>query len=156
MGPRSRFLDVERIHRRVPGCPLLVATPGASDGSDGSGGTDEAACALCPHNLLAPGVAQIGCEVRTPADVVAAARHGLAVRDASLAGALASLLATGHRSTGTADDEATRRLLAVAESWYVTLGEDGPTDQAEREVARLIARFARASLVQGEPVEILG
>lgn len=148
MGRRSRFVDVERVHRRVPGCPLLSSV-------DETKTSDEGACALCPHNLLAPGVARIGCEVRTPEDVVALARRGLAERDGALAAELDGLLSRGHRTSGAADDEAARRLVALAESWYVKIGE-GPLAEAEREVARLVARFARASVVQGEAVEILG
>lgn len=148
MGPRSRFVDVERVHRRVPGCPLLATV-------DETSVPDEGACALCPHNLLAPGVARIGCEVRTPADVVERARKGLADRDATLAAELDRFLASGHKTSGSADDETARHLVALAESWYVKIG-DGPSADAEREVARLVARFARASVMQGEPVEILG
>jgi hypothetical protein len=151
MGLRSRFLDAHRVHHRVPGCPL--AAPPAI----GAAAVDERACGACPYNLLAPGRARIGCEVRTPDDVLQAARTALAARGEALARELEALLVTSLSTTGAKDDATARRGLALAELWYERIDRaDADADaDAEREVARLLARFFRASLDLGEPVEVL-
>jgi hypothetical protein len=149
---RTHFVDVSRVHRRVPACPL-----GPQGTAVAQGEPPETACALCPFNLLAPGAPRIGCEVLTPLPLVAEARAGLAVRDSALAAELAALFAAPRVTSGRADDALAVRLLALAESWYERVGaETTAAAEAERELARLIARFARASLTHAEPVEILG
>lgn len=149
---KTRFVDVSRVHRRVAACPL---GPQASAPSQGE--PAETACALCPFNLLAPGAPHIGCEVLTPLSLVAEARVGLEARDGALAAELAALFAAPRVTSGRADDALAARLLAFAESWYEKVAaDDSAGAESERELARLIARFARASLTHAEPVEILG
>lgn len=145
----SRFVDRERLRRRVPSCPLATT----------DAGRDEGACAGCVWNLLAPGQAQIGCQSQTSAATLDMALSGLAARSPALHGELAALLGGGRLVL--AQDASS--WLRCAAAWFallstpnegVTAGTQQTVD-AEFEVCRVIARFARAASDQGEDVELL-
>jgi len=132
----SRFADESTLHQSVPRCPLAQLPP-----SD-----DEGACAGCRYNVVASGVAQIGCHVRTPAEVMARALQHLDEHAPLLSSEL-SALRVEFAATPVDADGATR-FAAVAEKWLAL----AVTDE-EREVASVIFRFARA--VRLSPVEIV-
>ena len=144
MAHLTRFTDFERIRRNVAGCPLATVPP-----SD-----DESACARCPYNVVAPGEPTIGCQVRLPNDIIDAALAGLKARAPVLAEELEALLASARDLTGEAGDPAPGRWMALAEAWYESI-EEGPSASAEREVAMVIARFARAARERSEAVLLL-
>lgn len=134
----TRFAREERIHASIPGCPLW--RPGA-------GPADTRACAPCPFNAAHAGEPQIGCVLRTPPEVLEAARARLEARAPDLARQLEQL-----RGTSPVVPSETDRWLELARAWYA-----GGADVAdeEREVIAVIARFAEAAARTGEPVELL-
>jgi hypothetical protein len=142
----SRFVHAESLRRGIAGCPLASA-PIAHD---------ESPCQGCPYNLAQPGRPLVGCSVSTTPERF---EHGLAslkARVPDLGRDLESLLSAHTMLEGGSDDEAAVRLLKLAIAWYASIPEDG--DRARRDEAELsmiIARFAKASIDLGEPVEIL-
>ena len=130
MSYTSRFVNEDQHFAEVPGCPLRGVRMGASPSSLPS---SEAACARCVYNVAFVGSPQIGCHVRTPADVVTRAR---AAAGDTLAARFTALRAA--EVDGPAWQAFGTQLLAV-------------DDDDAREVASVILRFVSAS----EPVEIL-
>jgi hypothetical protein len=137
-GPLTRFADFERLRARVRGCPLASLEGGS-----------ERTCASCPYNLIAPGQPTIGCETRTPAPVLSRALTALEGRDASLAAQLHRL----QQEPRLDDPARAASLQRSAEVWFTR--SEGADAESEREVAAIVARFARAVVELGEPVEVL-
>jgi hypothetical protein len=129
----SRFVDEPALHQSVPGCPLAQLPPKS----------DESACASCRFNVAFPRTPQIGCHLRTPPDVMDAARAQLAQHDPALADEL-RVLRTGDAVEGAR----AAQFVSLAERWLRSARHD-----AEREVASTILRFARAASLRA--VEIV-
>lgn len=140
MAVTSCFTNANQLYREVEGCPL--AAPGKTQ--------DTSACAHCSFNLAFPKVAAIGCTVRTPPTLYDSAVAALSKRNPSLHSELLVLLKSAQQVEPSS--EAAERWQKLATSWF---GETAEDDAAEREVAMVVARFARAAIELGEPVEIL-
>ena len=128
----SRFVDEDAIHQRVAGCPLASEPPS----------TDESACASCRFNVVRPNMPRIGCALLTPHDVF---ERAVASMSAPLRAELAALRANRETSA--------QAWLQFVERW---LREPSTHNDASRELASVITRFATASARFEEPVTILG
>jgi len=142
MSITSGFEGREALAEEVPDCPLRHPERQPHQN----------ACARCAYNRAHPGNAVIGCFVRTPYPVYEAALKGLAERAPDDRREL-DLLLTGNQSLGSQNAEAAKRWLDLAQRWFAALPPEG--DDAEREVAIIIARFARAYLETRKPVQLL-
>jgi hypothetical protein len=140
VGRVSRFVDEDAHFDAVPGCPLRGARAGRATAQ-----SDERACATCRYNVCFPSQPTVGCTWRTPAPVVSAARARL---PAALAPDLDALLALRRPI----DPRELGPWSALAEAWLAQVSAD---DEAGREVASTIARFARAGLGLALAVEVL-
>ena len=126
----STFVDVEELRARVLGCPLQEAEPPKA----------RHACATCALNAAFPGEAEVGCQLRTPPDVFAAAQ-----RDPEVAALIADA-----QAQDAIWGEAAERLAARAQDVWTRAESD-----AAREVAAVIANFARAGAGGGYAVRLL-
>lgn len=118
-------------------------------------GESRDACRRCPHNVCFPSQAEIGCVVRTPIEVYEAARSHLRERSPELSSELEALITRVGELPGGLDDTITERWLRLAERWFAQLPPGGGA-ASEREVAQVIARFARAAREKSRRVQILG
>lgn len=134
----SRFAE-ERTHfEEVAGCPLSAAQTARAAPS-------EAACARCRYNVVFPKLAQIGCTLRTPPAIVDAAR---AAAPTELSAELSRL-----RGLGAVEGDGAQAWADLGARWLQQANAKG--DEAGRELASVMLRFARGALAGLGPVEVL-